>query len=429
MGKYKFFKIKTIKDWENEDWDVYDQRKSSSGLIVYKGWPYSLTPRDGIGGQFSYILTAEIVEFLKTHSITESEQKLGLSISIVAKFRRTIGIQNKFIYRNDQWLIEHQDELLHDSLETLKTKYGLKRSQVYQHKKWLAELIDLPIRKIMRKSQADDLQEQWYQKHKADMTQMSVIDISSQFNISPYLAKKAYNRIQEELGDLSFSEKFQQSKQDYLQWLTENQAVLLDKGKSIAELAAQFKKTEGQIRRARAKLREILKIPKLEDQNQTWLLANQEILLNPKLSKEETAIRLGIKPSQVYRKRGELKKLLKIPHHNDLVLAWRLDNQEILLSLHLTIPEIAKKLDRNKKYIIKNRMILRRFLGMTKQDQIISWVIDHQTDLETLNIEKFQKKYNIGRHVVKSYKKLLIQLKQNENDYSLSIVTHSVKVL
>lgn len=416
MGKHKIFKIKTIKDWENEDWDVYDQRKSSSGLIVYKGWPYSLTPRDGIGGQFSYILTAEIVEFLKTHSITESEQKLGLSNSIVAKFRRTIGIQNKFIYRNDQWLIEHQYELLYDSLETLKIKYGLKRSQVYQHKKWLAELIDLPIRKIMRKSLADDLQEQWYRKHKADITGMSVIAISSQFNISLYLAKKAYNRIQEELGDLSFSEKFQQSKEDHLQWLTENQAVLLDKGKSIAELAAQFKKTEGQIRRARAKLREILKIPKLKDQNQTWLLANQEILLNSKLSKEETGTRLDIEPSQVYRKRGELKKLLKIPHHNDLVQAWRLDNQEILLSLHLTIPEIAKKLDRSEKYIIKNRMILRRFLGMTKQDQIISWVIDHQTDLETLSIEKFQKKYNIGRHVIKSYKKLLIQLKQNENE-------------
>lgn len=173
---------------------------------------------------------------------------------------------------------------------------------MYQHKKWLAELIDIPTKKIMRKSPADDLQEQWYQKHKADMTQMSMIDISSQFNISPYLAKKAYNRIQEELGDLSFSEKFQQSKKDYLQWLTENQAVLLDKGKSIAELAVQFKKTEGQIRRARAKLREILKIPKVKDQNQTWLLANQEILLNPKLSKEEAAIRLAIESSQVYKK-------------------------------------------------------------------------------------------------------------------------------
>ncbi len=197
-----------------------------------------------------------------------------------------------------------------------------------------------------------------------------------------------------------------------MQWLTENQAVLLDKGKSIAELAVQFKKTEGQIRRARAKLREILKIPKVKDQNQTWLLANQEILLNSKLSKEATAIRLGIESSQVYRKRGELKKLLKIPHHNDLVQAWRLDNQEILLSLHLTIPEIAKRLDRSEKYIIKNRMILRRFLGVTKQDQIVSWVIDHQVDLEALSIEKFQNKYNISRHVVKYYKNVLIELKK-----------------
>ncbi|WP_228255412.1 hypothetical protein [Acinetobacter wuhouensis] len=287
---------------------------------------------------------------------------------------------------------------------------------MYQHKKWLAELIDIPTKKIMRKSPADDLQEQWYQKHKADMTQMSMIDISSQFNISPYLAKKTYNRIQEELGDLIFSEKFQQSKKDYLQWLTENQAVLLDKGKSIAELAVQFKKTEGQIRRARAKLREILQIPKVKDQNQTWLLANQEILLNPKLSKEEAAIRLAIESSQVYKKRGELKKLLKIPHHNDLVQAWRLDNQEILLSLHLTIPEIAKRLDRSEKYIVKNRMILRRFLGMTKQDQVRSWLVEHQAELETLSTEKIQEKYNIGQHMIQRYRNLLIQLKQNENE-------------
>lgn len=69
----------------------------------------------------------------------------------MAKFRRKLGIQNKFIYRDDQWLIEHHDELLHDSLETLKAKYGLKCTQVYQHKKWLAELVDVAKRKKIEK--------------------------------------------------------------------------------------------------------------------------------------------------------------------------------------------------------------------------------------------------------------------------------------
>ncbi|WP_228257183.1 hypothetical protein [Acinetobacter sp. WCHAc060025] len=287
---------------------------------------------------------------------------------------------------------------------------------MYQHKKWLAELIDIPTKKIMRKSPADDLQEQWYQKHKADITQMSVIDISSQFNISPYLAKKVYNRIREELGESTFSEQFKNEKQSQFQWLLDHQDELLNQNKSVKEIAQDFEKTSGQILRARAKLREILKIPKVKDQNQTWLLANQEILLNSKLSKEATAIGLGIESSQVYRKRGELKKLLKIPHHNDLVQAWRLDNQEILLSLHLTIPEIAKRLDRSEKYIIKNRMILRRFLEMTKQDQVRSWLVEHQAELETWSTEKIQEKYSIGQHMIQRYRKLLIQMKQNENE-------------
>ena len=416
MGKYKYFKIKTIKDEDGEDWDVYEEQKSSSGIIVYKGWPYSLTPRDGIGGQFSYILTPEIAQFIKIHLITEAMQQLGLSNSIVAKFRRKLDLQNKFIYRNDQWLLEHQDELLHESLETLKSKYGLNRNQVYRHKVWLAELIDIPSRKKMRKQESDVVKEQWFIENKSKMINMSMNEIASEYDVSIFIAKKVYNRIQEELGNLSFSEKFQQSKQDQLQWLTENQDVLLDKEKSIAELAVQFQKTEGQIRRARAKLREILKTPKVKDQNQAWLLENKELLQDSTLSKEEIAQKLGIEPKQVYRKRGELKKLLKLPHHNDVVQAWRLENQKILLDLHLTIPEIAEILDRSEKYIVKNRIILRRSLGITKQDQIKVWIQEHQHDLETLSIEKFQEKYSIGRHVVKSYKKRLIELKQNKNE-------------
>ncbi|KAF1024370.1 MAG: hypothetical protein GAK29_02602 [Acinetobacter bereziniae] len=409
--KYKLYPIKTIKDWENEDWDVYEERKSISGIMIYRGWPYALTPRDGIGGVFSHILSPEIAEFLKVHSITESEQQLGLNNGIVAKFRRRLGIQNKFIYRNDQWILEHKDELLYDSHQTLKAKYGLNRNQVYQHKEWLAELIDIPKSKKMRKTSADDQQEQWFQKHKAQMTEMDVEEIALKFNVSPFIATKTYNRIRQELGELTFSAQFQQNKQDKYQWLLDHQDELLNSGKTVAELAKQFQKTNGQILRAKARLREILKTPKVQDQNREWLLENQDILLHLKLSKEETAKRLNIEPSQVYRKRGELKKLLNIPHHNDLVQVWRLENQEVLLSLHLSIPEIARILDRNENYIVKNRLILRNFLNISPKDQRKMWVLEHQNDLENLTFNELEEKYNLGKRKIQRYRKLLIELK------------------
>lgn len=409
--KYKLYPIKTIKDWENEDWDVYEERKSLSGIMIYRGWPYALTPRDGIGGVFSYILSPEIAEFLKVHSITESEQQLGLNNGIVAKFRRRLAIQNKFIYRNDQWLLAHKDELLYDSLETLKAKYGLKRTQVYKHKKWLAELIEIPIRKKMRKTSTDELQEQWFQKHKVQMSEMEVDEIALKFNVSHFIATKTYNRIRQELGELTFSAQFQQNKQDKYQWLLAYQEELLNSGKTVAELAEQFQKTNGQILRAKARLREILKIQKAQDQNREWLLANQDILFHLKLSKEETAKRLNIEPSQVYRKRGQLKKLLNIPHHNDLVQAWRLENQEVLLSLHLSISEIAKILNQKEGYIVRNREILRKILNISFKDQIKAWVLEHQNDLENLTMDELQEKYGIGQHRVQSYRKLLIELK------------------
>ena len=218
----------------------------------------------------------------------------------------------------------------------------------------------------------------------------------------------------EKLGDLGFSEKFQQSKKDNLQWLMENQDVLLNQGKYVAELAVHFQKTNGQILRAKAKLREILKTPKVQEQNQAWLLSNQPLLQDKALKKEQLAQKLGITPKQVAGKKKQLKMLLNLPRHNDMVQVWRLDNQKVLLDLHLTIPEIAQILDRKENYIVKNRMILRNLLGITKQDQIKVWILEHQHDLETLNIEKLQEKYGIGRHVLKSYKKLLTELRQNK---------------
>lgn len=412
MRKYKYFKLKEVQDWAGEYWDAYEERKSLSGLMIYKGWPYSLTPKDGIGGQFSVILTPEIADFLQVHPISVAEKQLGLSNSLVAKFRRTLGIQNKFIYRNNQWLLEHKDELLHDSLATLKAKYGLNRNQVYQHRKWLAELIEVPLRKKLRKSKLEDFQEEWFLKSKSKMINLSAPEIAVTYNISLFLAKKLYNRIRQEHGELGFSEELQHNKQSKSQWLLDHQDALLNSEKTVAELAEQFDKTTGQILRAKAKLRQILKIPKVKEQNHAWLLKYKDTLFNPNLSNDEIAQILNMNKLQVIRKKGQLKKLLELPNHNDQIQAWRLRNQEILLSLHLPISEIARILDRKEDYIIKNRLILRKFLNISLKDQKRDWVLKHQNDLEQFSVNEFQEKYKLTYSKVQSYKKLLNELKQ-----------------
>lgn len=59
----------------------------------------------------------------------------------------------------------------------------------------MSELIDIPKNKKMRKTSADDLQEQWFQKHKAQMTEMDIEEITLKFNVSSFIATKTYNRI------------------------------------------------------------------------------------------------------------------------------------------------------------------------------------------------------------------------------------------
>ena len=57
-----------------------------------------------------------------------------------------------------------------------------------------------------------------------------------------------------------------------------------------------------------------------------------------------------------------------------------------------------------------------KILKISHTQQKINWVKQHQSDLETMTIVELQKKYQIGRHVIRSYRKLLTELKQNENE-------------
>ena len=215
---------------------------------------------------------------------------------MVGKFRRWLGITQKRIHRDDAWILEHQDEILYDSLETLKNKYGLTKSRVYLHRKWLAELIELDTKAKLRRTVTDEHWEQWYQHNKIELASLSIKEIAARYQISIYLAKKYYNRVRKEQRQLTFSEQVQQNKKNKQQWLLEHQHQILDSQRTVAEIAQDLNRTEGQILRARAKLRALHQIPKVKDQLQAWLLEHQEDLLNRNLNCHHLAKKLNMSP-------------------------------------------------------------------------------------------------------------------------------------
>lgn len=95
---------------------------------------------------------------------------------------------------------------------------------------------------------------------------------------------------------------------------------------------------------------------------------------------------------------------------------WLLDHQIELLRNDIPLEQIAQKFNTNKFFISGYRAQLRKILKISHTQQKINWVKQHQFDLEKLTIVELQKKYQIGRHAIKGYRKLLIELQQNKSE-------------
>lgn len=117
--------IKVIKDWQGEDWDVYEQELVSNGLIIYRGRPYAKTR-----GSYACILTVELADFLRQHSRQEVVKHLKFSGAKVSRFRRELNIQREQNVLDHKWALEHKNELLDDDFQDLQQKYGLTKNQV-----------------------------------------------------------------------------------------------------------------------------------------------------------------------------------------------------------------------------------------------------------------------------------------------------------
>ena len=243
----------------------------------------------------------------------------------------------------------------------------------------------------------------------------TVPEIAARYQISIYLAKKYYNRVRKEQRQLTFSEQVQQNKKNKQQWLLEHRHQILDSQRTVAEIAQDLNRTEGQILRARAKLREIHQIPKVKDQLHAWLLEHQEDLLNRNLNRHHLAKKLNMSPGQVSVRRSQLRELLKLPTYVERVQQWRLDHKDILLSMDLSVDDIAKHFNRRYGAVVRDRVILRKTLNISVKEQKMAWLSERQADFETLLIPELAEKYQLGKFALLNYKKLLNEMKQNKS--------------
>ncbi|SPL69995.1 hypothetical protein KPC_1173 [Acinetobacter stercoris] len=126
-SKYKKFPMKTIKDWESEDWVVFGEHQTQVGLPLYKGRIYGETY-----GHYAVILTKELVDFIKNSDLKLAELTLSLCISkdILACFKRRLNIQRKMHIPDYAWIEQHQEELMSLKKKQLQEFFQITAGQV-----------------------------------------------------------------------------------------------------------------------------------------------------------------------------------------------------------------------------------------------------------------------------------------------------------
>lgn len=252
----KHFIIKVIKDAFGEDWDIYEERKTQGGVVIYRGWPYGCTPSDeGISPVFSYVLTHELAEVIKTMPIKDVNKETKLTLSIIAKMRKKLGVNRIFVYRDDAFIIKNKKSLLNDSYSTLKSKFNLNRAQVNQHREWATELFSIEKGTRLRNTNHDDEYEKWFQSEKINFRDMNVEELIKKYNISKFIALKTYNRYQKLNKSLTYSENLKLEKEKEIEYLKSIKDILFEKNKNVSDIARLLGKSNSQISRMRKKLK------------------------------------------------------------------------------------------------------------------------------------------------------------------------------
>ncbi|WP_336950970.1 hypothetical protein [Acinetobacter sp. AS167] len=256
--RYKIYPIKTIKDWQGEDWDVYEERNTQAGIMIYKGWMYEQIAKS----QYVYILTNDLAEFLKKHDQAKSMKLLGLSVKIITRFRRALGLQKKYDYTLStlrDWMFEHQDELFTQSFQMLKEKYGLTQTEVTKYCTFLRKEGVQRSNKL-RKNKIGYANRKIVQNNKDALAKSeNIFEVQSLLNKKNLkAARRAHNLVCKELGIPTLNDIRVQRLNEKKEWRLEHKEIILSTQYSIKEIAIRLNKTEQEILTSRSYLKELL---------------------------------------------------------------------------------------------------------------------------------------------------------------------------
>lgn len=254
--KYVLHPIKTLKDWQGEDWNVYEERKSQIGIILNYGWLYSMPSK----GSKALIIKPELAEAFKQYSWREMIDLFGIASSTATKIRRELNLNKKVNRRDYSWIVQHQNEILYYSFPMLLDKYGLSKSVVQNYSYYLVSEVGVKCKRT-RNYTIQYVVEKIYQTHKASIAQCrSFKELQNILQTDDYTARKFHELACAELNVPAMSEIHLKKLDETWHWRYQHRDTILNPLMTIKQIAEQLKTTIEEIHNARKVLRRKLKI-------------------------------------------------------------------------------------------------------------------------------------------------------------------------
>ncbi|MFW1955158.1 hypothetical protein ACG91D_06135 [Acinetobacter guillouiae] len=303
--KYNLLPIKTIKDWEGEDWDVYEEKRLLNGLTLFRGRMH-----ERVYGHNAIILTQELAEFIKqNHSIKLPvlAKQLGFSKDVLIRFRKRLDIQKKVPKPDYEWVIAHQDEILYATHHVLFEKYQLDTGRVSRYTRYLIEKVGItPIRKRDKRKVLAEIDEKILTHQELILSCNKIDDLVEAMDICIPVAARIHKQMCKEQNLSTTAERLKQKRAEKKQWLLENQHALLSNELPVKDVAQKFNLTKHQLMSARAQLKKLLNISK-RPLAIDWVKSHQYELMH--LNNEELLHKYQLSRKQIYFRRSLLRDL------------------------------------------------------------------------------------------------------------------------
>ncbi|AMW78539.1 hypothetical protein AMD27_06350 [Acinetobacter sp. TGL-Y2] len=305
VSKYVLYPIQTVKDWQGEDWDIYEERKIVVGLTLQFGWRYG-APRLG---SKSLVITPELADYIKTLTWLEMTDVLGISTSTATKIRCELNLQKAVSRRNYKWIIQHQHEILNYSYPMLFEKYGLSKGTVKSYSNYLVSELSIKDKKT-RIHENQYTVEKIYQTHKVQIAQCkSFKELQKILQTDDYTARKFHELACAELQLPAMSEIHLKQLNATWQWRYQHRDTILNPDITILQIAAQLNTSTDQIYNARKALRRRLNIKEIIGVVgiEKWVLQHATELTTFKIS--ELQKKYQMTKGQIKYRRMLLKRL------------------------------------------------------------------------------------------------------------------------